>query len=220
ATAQDYTFASGVLTFGPGETIKTFTVPLVDDALAEGVETVNLTLSNAGGGATAGTRSTAVLRIIDDELGLAFSNPVYNVPEGGGTATITVELTGVNTVPVTVNYATSNGTTTAGLDYTTSAGTLVFPPGGSPTIVRTRTFTVPIIQDTLAEGTESLTLTLSNPTPGGVAQLVPGRATAVLNITDDDQAGTIGFDTPTFTVSESAGSATIRVKRTLGTASG
>src|SRR5262249_24151329 len=117
---------------------------------------------------------------------------------------------------VTVNYATSNGTATAGLDYTTTTGTLSLPPGGTPTGVRTKTFTVPILQDTLAEGIETVNLTLSAPTPVGVAQLVPTRSPAILSIDDDDQGGSIEFDVPiatNFTVLESAGFATIRVKR-------
>ena len=129
---------------------------------------VNLTLSTPGGGATLGARTSALLRIIDDERALGFSAPNYTVSEGAGTATITVELTGVSaTDTIAVNYATSNGTATAGLDYTTATGTLVFPPGGTATGIRTKTFTVPILQDTLAEGIETINLTLSLPTPAG-----------------------------------------------------
>ena len=154
ATAgSDYTFSGGTLTFGVGETSKTFAVPILQDSLAEGVETVNLALSSPGGGATLGARTSALLRIIDDEKALGFSAQSYTVNEGGGTATITVELTGVSsTDTVTVNYATSNGTATAGLDYTTTTGTLIFPPGGTATGIRTKTFTVPILQDTPGRG--------------------------------------------------------------------
>src|SRR5205823_9524765 len=53
ATAfQDYSPASGTLTFFPGETSKSFLVPIIDDLLVEGNETVNLTLSSPAGGAT------------------------------------------------------------------------------------------------------------------------------------------------------------------------
>jgi hypothetical protein len=222
----DYTFAGGTLTFGAGETTRTLSVPLTNDALAEGVETVNIQLSNPAGGAVLGARSTAVLRIVDDELALAFSAPNYAGAEGGGSAAITVELTGVSTTNVTVGFATSNGTATSGLDYTSATGTLVFPPGGTATGVRTMTFAVPILQDTLAEGSETVNLTLSSPTPAGPggAQLVAARSTAVLDVADDDLGGMLEFDVaaedPFFRAPESAGTATIRVRRTGGAASG
>src|SRR5205085_517991 len=49
---------------------------------------------------------------------LQFSNTAYSINENGGTATITVTRTGGSGGSVTVNYATSNGTATAGSDYT------------------------------------------------------------------------------------------------------
>ena len=57
------------------------------------------------------------MKIIDNNLSLAFSAPSYTVRENVALATITVELTGVNATPVIVNWASSNGTATAGSDY-------------------------------------------------------------------------------------------------------
>ena len=51
-------------------------------------------------------------------------------------------------------------------------GTLSFAAGGTPTTVRTRTFTIPILNDTLVEGIETVNLTLS--APAGGAALVTG----------------------------------------------
>jgi hypothetical protein len=230
ATAgADYTLTSGTLTFGQGEVRKTFTVPIASDALAEGVETINLTLSNPGPNPTTtlGARSTAVLRVFDDELALAFAVPNSSIRESAGAAVITVELTGVNTAPVSVTWTATPGTATLGSDFGTRgsavvpSGTLTFSAGGSPTTVRTRTFRVPILNDTIVEPTETVTLTL-----GGVvgAQIAPGRGTSVLSILEDDRGGTVQIPAALFNASEcpittTPCNARVTLTRTGGTAS-
>jgi hypothetical protein len=109
-----------------------------------------------------------------------FTSATYSAAESAGSATIGVELTAAPTAPMTVDYATSDGTATAGSDYTASSGTLSFGVGETA-----KTFAVPILDDALVEGDETVNLTLSNPTGG----LVLGSpSTAVLTITDDDTA--------------------------------
>jgi len=68
ATADsDYGATSGTVSFAPGQISTFFTVPILEDGLIEGNETVYLTLSNQTGGARLGPRSTAVLTIVDNE---------------------------------------------------------------------------------------------------------------------------------------------------------
>src|SRR5262249_42476891 len=110
-----------------------------------------------------------------------FSTPAYTVNEPQGTATITVTRTGGSNVPVSVHYATSDGTATAGSDYTATSGTLNFAIGET-----SKTFTVPIIDDTLVENPETVNLTLSSPTGGAT---LGGQATATLTINSDDTSG-------------------------------
>jgi hypothetical protein len=62
----DYTRAAGTLHFAAGEAEKTFAVLVNDDSYVEGAETVQLVLSNPGGGATLGQQSAATLQILDD----------------------------------------------------------------------------------------------------------------------------------------------------------
>ena len=62
----DYTAASGTLVFADGETSKTFSIPILDDAIFEQRETVRLKLRNATGGALLG-RSRATLHLENDD---------------------------------------------------------------------------------------------------------------------------------------------------------
>lgn len=186
ATAgSDYTATSGTLSFADGEMTRTFTIAITNDALLEGNETINLTLSNPTGGANLGSPATAVLTIQDDDAAqpgvIQFSTTAYTVNEAQGTITITVTRTGGSNVPVSVNYATSNGTATAGSDYTSTSGTLTFGVGET-----TKTFTIPIINDTAIESPETVTLTLSNPTNGAT---LGNPSTATLTINSDDTTG-------------------------------
>jgi len=66
---DDYDSVLDTLTFGAGETSKTFNVVINEDAIDEPTQTVNLSLLNPTGGATLGARKTATLRIIDNDGG-------------------------------------------------------------------------------------------------------------------------------------------------------
>jgi hypothetical protein len=203
---KDYTAKSGTLTFGPGVKSQTFMVPVTNNTIADGNRTVHLTLSAPSGGAVIGTRGTALATIVDDDVAglVQLSATGYTVKEDVGSATITVTRSGGAASAVTVDYATIDGTAKAGTDYTATSGTLTF---GASEI--TKTFSVPISNNTnSAEGTRSLTVTLSN--PGGGAKL--GRKSATLTILDG-QVG-LRFSAADYSVKENAKVAIIIVTRT------
>lgn len=183
---QDYTATSGTLNWADGDGgDKTFSVPILDDSTDESNETINLALSNPTGGATLGSPSTATLTILDDDDPppadpgtLSFTSDTYNTQEDGGDATITVERLDGSSGIVGVDYATSDGSATEGSDYTQVSGSLSWSDGESGS----KSFTVPILDDFIEEGSENLNLMLSNPT--GSADL--GTSAATLTIADDD----------------------------------
>jgi hypothetical protein len=70
----DYTTALGTLRFAPGEASKSFTVLLADDALQEGNETINVTLSDASG-ALLLPPDKSLITIQDDDFLLPPGNP-------------------------------------------------------------------------------------------------------------------------------------------------
>jgi hypothetical protein len=218
-TGVDYINASGTLSFAAGITSQTFNVTVCTDALFEGNETVNLTLSSPSSPAALGTPNSAVLTIVDNDAqpSLQFSTATYSVGEAGPTATITVTRTGAPDNAVSVNYASVAGgtatggvTCTAGVDYQNTSGTLNFASG-----VLSQTFNVPVCEDALLEGNETVNLALSTPT----GAVLGTQNTAVLTIVDNDvaQPGSLQFSSATYSVGEAGPTSAITVTRTGGT---
>jgi hypothetical protein len=174
----DYTSATGTLTFAPGETSKTVTVTIAGDSLDESNETFTVNLTSPTGATLADGTATGTITDNDTAGTVQFSNPIFTVNENGGSVTITVTRTGGTAANATVNYTTSNGSASAGADYTTASGTLTFLAGET-----SKTFTIPILNDSALEGLESINLALSAPS-GGVT--LGAQSTATVNITDDD----------------------------------
>lgn len=79
-TAQqrlDYLATTGTLSFAAGETSKTFTVSIIDDAYVEGNETINLTLSNPNPATTSiAAPVTVSLTILDNDTATPTTNPI------------------------------------------------------------------------------------------------------------------------------------------------
>jgi hypothetical protein len=120
--------------------------------------------------------------------GLSINDVTVN--ESAGTATFTVTLAPAATSVVTVNFTTSSGTATSGTDFSATTGLLTFPVG-----VTTRTITVPITNDLLAEGSESFNVTLSGAVNASIA-----NGTGVGTIVDNDGVPSIAsISSPTTT---------------------
>ena len=182
ATAgQDYTAASGTLTFAPGVTSQQFVVKVLGDTVVEPTETFAVKLANPSG-ASLGT-ATATGTVTNDDIAPATPPTVSianaTVAEGNsGTSTMsfTVSLSKAYDKAVSVGYTSANGTATAGQDYTAASGTLTFAAG-----VISQQVNVGVIGDTNVESSETLTVTLSNPSGATIA-----TATATGTITNDD----------------------------------
>ncbi len=161
ATAgADYTATAGTLTFPANTTSQTITVPVLDDALDENDETYSVVLSAPVNATIAKAIGTGTIVDNDPTPSLTINN--VSVAEGNsGTtpAVFTVTLSAPSGRTVTVNYATANGTATAGSDYTAASGTLTFPAGST-----TQTIAVPVLGDTTVEASESFVVSLSSAT--------------------------------------------------------
>ncbi|MGZ5436746.1 MAG: Calx-beta domain-containing protein [Pyrinomonadaceae bacterium] len=95
ATGADYTGLNEVMSFATNETSKTFNVPIINDTLVEGNETVNLSLSNPSGGVTLGSPSTAILTIVDNDTGCTYSisSSENTVGPGNGGGSFLIDTT-------------------------------------------------------------------------------------------------------------------------------
>ena len=113
---------------------------------------------------------------------------------------------------VSVSYTVSDGSATAGLDYTSNAsGTVTFV--GAQTM---QTVTIALRNDTLAEGPETFSFTLGSATAGA---RLGSPSTAVVTINDQDKGGVVTLGRSSYTVGESAGSLSVTLTRSGATAS-
>ena len=199
ATAgADYTSKSGSLNWSDGDAgNKTFTVSITDDAAFEGDETFTVSLSGASG-ASLGSPSSATVSIIDNDTPargtVQFSSATFSVAENGGSITLNATRQGGSYGAASVNYATANGTASAGSDYTARSGTLNWTDGDTAT----KTLSVPILDDSTYEGNETFTVTLS----GVVGASLGSPSTTTVTIQEnevqpDTQQPTIQITAPT-----------------------
>ncbi|WGD31100.1 Calx-beta domain-containing protein [Ancylobacter sp. WKF20] len=201
AGADDFTAASGTLNFAAGETTKTVRIAITGDNLAEATESFTLLLSNAQGAVIGVAQASAVIQ--DDDaaaptlptLSVSDATALEGSASAAGMLTFTVTLSEAATGPVSVKYATANGSAVAGQDYQAASGTLTFAAGET-----SKTIKVAAIGDGVLEGNETFNLVLSSPTGATLADGT-GRGT----IENDDAAPPAGGDAVSFTVASNWG---------------
>ncbi len=221
----DYTGKSGTITFAADTTTlsQTISVDTLSDSTFEGTENFNLTLSNPNNTTidTTVSPNPAIGTITD-----AQSQPTLSIVKTQGGAekatnpqqdnVFTVTLSGSSASVVTVHYATSDLTATAGSDYTAASGDLTFAANSTGAAL-SQTVTVATLDDNLFEGTtvETFNLTLS----AASNTTIPGTNPAIGTITDNETQPKLQFSSATYSASDSGtNSATITVTRDTTTA--
>lgn len=188
---SDYQSASGTIVFNPGETSKTITILVNGDTANEASETFFVHLSNPVNASFQAVQGVGTI-LNDDVALLTLSQSSYSVSEGAGQISVNVTRSGDPSIPVTVNFSTSdtagssacdviNGLASSRCDYAPGAGTLQLAAGET-----SKSFPIPIVDDGLIEGTERLTIKLSAPTGGASLGAI---STATLWITDNEITG-------------------------------
>ena len=188
---SDYTPISGTLTFAPGETSKTVSVTVLDDALDENDEVCILQLSNATNATIADSQASGTITDNDPMPSVSIGSASGN--ESSGSLSFAVSLSAVSGRSVTVNYSTADNATstsinaTAGSDYTAQSGTLTLATGETQ-----GTISVPLVNDSTAESDEIFFVNLSDATNATITG-VQGQGT----IHNDDIPPAQPADTPT-----------------------
>jgi len=164
ATVDDSDYATKtetlVLSASAGSPLSSFTisVDVLGDDAEELDETFTVRLVDVENASILDAEGLGTIR--DDDAPGRLAVAASSVSEGNVDAVFEVTLSRVLAVPVTVEYATQEGTgtATAGLDYLSTFGEATIPAGQTRT-----TFTVSILADSRAEPNETFFVELSNP---------------------------------------------------------
>ena len=178
----DYEASPGTLTFLPGEQLKTVSLRLIDDDVAELPKLVELRLSNISGGVSLAGQTRTTVFIESDDTGFVFATNRYAVAEfDGGGIEVKVLRTGDadGGASVRVGLVTNAADSAVlGVDLLDASTVLTFLDGET-----SKKLTLVPIEDDLLEGDESITLVLTDPVNGVVS---PETSSAKLLVRDDD----------------------------------
>ncbi len=170
----DYTRTLGTLVFAPGETLRHIWVPVARDDVVEEDEGLVVKLS---------APEHAMLLDAEGDVTIMDDPIEVSIHDGTGTESseelvMVVRLNYGSTKVVSVQFAVTGGTATSDVDYEATQGLVVFETGSTEAQVR-----IPLIDDDLQEGDETIEVTLSNPTNAQI-----GQAVATGTIVDDETA--------------------------------
>jgi hypothetical protein len=202
---EDYTVTSSPLVIPAGSLRADITVTLVDDAMAEDDETVDVSMEapvNAAPGEI--TVHTVTIRDNDREPSVTFTETSQSVPENEAAVFITAELSETSGKNVTVPF-TVYGTASEPEDYTVTSSPLVIEAGSLRGGI---TFT--LVDDAMEEDDESVKVSMDAP-----IFATPGETTLhTLTIRDDDPKPEASFTLESSGSDESSGSFLLEVSLT------
>ena len=223
---------NGIVTFAVGASTRDIVIGpvaaaapyirVVNDAVVEAPKTFNVTLSTPTGGGLIGTTATTVVTINSDDAPAApgpntlqFPAATASVGEGTATLNLTVQRSGALGGTASVTWAAANGTAIAGTDFgvagntTQPSGTLNWAADDGAA----KTLSIPIINDSTAEGAKTFTVALSSPAGTGVAI----GTNSQVNVTLLDNDAGVMFGAATYSVAENGKSITVTVQRSGAT---
>ncbi len=201
----DYSATPATLTFGPGDTLRSFPVTIIgdnEDELNEAFLVRARVVSATGAPAVqppVGSFTETLAVIIDDDNPTVQSISAPSAREGpGATLDFVVTLSAVPLENVVIGYATANGSAIAGADFVgVSNGILVIPEGQQTGVIR-----ISVLEDGISEPPETMTLNL-NPATSFSVNTPFLQSSAIGTIRDakvppvmDDQRFTVAENSP------------------------
>ncbi len=185
----DYIAAAGTVVIPAGSVSGIVAVDVLGDLLDEPDETYFVDLANPVNATLADAQGLGTI-LDDDEVEIAIDDVTVDEGDSGTTdAVFTVTLTSAPASDLTVDFATVEGTATAGLDYTSASGTVTIPAGSSVGPIA-----IAVLGDLVLEPDESFTVELSSPSAGtlvdaeGLGTILDDEACAGPNLLENPGA--------------------------------
>ncbi|HUT69838.1 MAG TPA: Calx-beta domain-containing protein [Desulfatiglandales bacterium] len=179
------------VTIPTGQSSSTFDMTIIDDTVIDGIQTATITASVAGW-----TSGSNTIDVEDNELRLL----AVTVPENAGERDGVLADAGTVSIPGTLTWDLVVDLSSDNTSEVTVPATVTIPTGQSSS-----TFDMTIIDDTVIDGTQTVTITVS------VAGWTPGIDTIEV---EDNDPGELQFSSSSYTVEESCESVAITVIRT------
>jgi len=160
------------VSFASGQNSDTIAVQLIPNNLVQGTVSFSVTLTNVLGAGVAAPTNATVSIINNINTGVEFTSGTNTVSETNGTAVILVAREGYPSNTFSVNYATTNGSALAGVNYSSTSGTLTFTTNSLFLPI-----SVPLINQQL---TTNLTFGITLSSPTNAQLLAPSNTLVVL----------------------------------------
>ena len=185
-SGADYAALAGSVTFAAGSTVADVLIQPLDDTLVEPSETISVTLLPRPAYSVTGANTAAVSLASDDRplpvVGVS-SAMITEGHAGRRVMLFSIALSGRSSVPVTVTWATTDETATAGRDYLAAGGRITFAPGQTR-----RTVGVAVLGDRVVEADETFRIGLMSPVN---ATLSATASRGLGTIRNDDSLGRV-----------------------------
>ncbi|MGH8022195.1 MAG: beta strand repeat-containing protein, partial [Limisphaerales bacterium] len=209
----NYMTNGGTLTFTPGESLQSIKMNLINNEDVSNVAFGISLLPSANKAISLLSPSNTVVVETPTAAGITLSTPTNSVFKNAGSITIPVicldpsnepVILNSNSIPLSVNFATADGTAQAGADYVATNGVLIFTNG-----IATNWITVSILNNNLITGLRTFNINLFNAQPAPPGTTVPPTNDVVTII--DSNAG-LSFSSANYSI-DSGGIVTVPVIR-------